>query len=143
MSPSASFVVKLADFGLATVLETSERNAGADDKHSGGAESGIGQGQSVVGTMLYACPEIVQSLPYTENADVWSLGCILYELASLQAPFAATSLLHVVKRIVECEYEPLLIRGEQSDEEIAALAAADEAAFQVGPCIMSAHQLLS
>lgn len=133
VSPSASFVVKLADFGLATVLETSERNADSDGKHGGGG-AGIGQGQSVVGTMLYACPEIVQSLPYTENADVWSLGCILYELASLQAPFAATSLLHVVKRIVECEYEPLLIRGEQSEEEIAALAAADEAAFQVSLC---------
>ncbi len=143
VSPSTSFVVKLADFGLATVLETSERNAGADGKHGGGAGGGTGHGQSVVGTMLYACPEIVQSLPYTENADVWSLGCILYELASLQAPFAATSLLHVVKRIVECEYEPLLIRGEQSEEEIAALAAADEAAFQVGPCNMSYHQLLS
>ena len=65
----------------------------------------------------------------------WSLGCILYELASLQAPFAATSLLHVVKRIVECEYEPLLIRDEQTEEEIAALAAADEAAFQVSLCI--------
>lgn len=43
-----------------------------------------GGGQSVVGTMLYACPEIVQSQPYSENADVWSLGCIMYELASLQ-----------------------------------------------------------
>lgn len=123
MSPSASFIVKLADFGLATVFDSSEQRSDDAD--------GIGHGHSVVGTMLYACPEIVQSLPYTENADVWSLGCILYELASLQAPFAATSLLHVVKRIVECEYEPLLIHGEQTEEEIAALAAADEAAFQV------------
>ena len=130
---AASFIVKLADFGLATVLDSSSEPraggaAGANDGGGGGV--GIGQGQSVVGTMLYACPEIVQSKPYTENADVWSLGCILYELACLQAPFAASSLLHVVKRIVECEYEPLLLRGEQSEEEMNALAAADEAAYQ-------------
>lgn len=144
VSPSSSFIVKLADFGLATVLESSEQREGTDGERGGAAAGGIGQGQSVVGTMLYACPEIVQSLPYTENADVWSLGCVLYELTSLQAPFAATSLLHVVKRIVECEYEPLLIRGEQSEEELAALAAADEAAFQVSALndAMAYQQLL-
>ena len=75
----------------------------------------------------------VQSQPYSENADVWSLGCILYELASLQAPFFAASLLHVVKRIVECDYEPLLLREEGEAEELAAAqlaAVEEEAAYQ-------------
>jgi NIMA (never in mitosis gene a)-related kinase len=84
----------------------------------------------------------VQSQPYSENADVWSLGCILYELASLQAPFFAASLLHVVKRIVECDYEPLLLREEGEAEELAAAqlaAVEEEAAYQARLEIGRAH----
>ncbi|KAG9345199.1 hypothetical protein JZ751_009744 [Albula glossodonta] len=35
---------------------------------------------SVVGTILYSCPEIVKSEPYGEKADVWAAGCILYQM---------------------------------------------------------------
>lgn len=36
---------------------------------------------------FYTAPEILQQLPYTEKADIWSLGCIIYELCALQRPF--------------------------------------------------------
>ena len=39
--------------------------------------------KSFVGTILYSCPEIVQSQPYTNKADIWSLGCIIYEIMTL------------------------------------------------------------
>jgi NIMA (never in mitosis gene a)-related kinase 10 len=57
--------LKLADFGLA--------------KQWGNTQS-TSVMKSFVGTILYSCPEIVQSKPYTEKADIWSLGCIMYEL---------------------------------------------------------------
>ena len=47
--------------------------------------------RSVVGTMLYSCPEIVQQQPYNAKADVWALGCILYQMATLEAPFAGAA----------------------------------------------------
>lgn len=38
---------------------------------------------SFVGTLVYTCPEIVQNMPYDDKADIWSLGCIIYELTTL------------------------------------------------------------
>ncbi len=58
------FNIKLADFGLAKKWGTQSASVM----------------KSFVGTILYSCPEIVQSQAYTEKADVWSLGCIIYEL---------------------------------------------------------------
>ena len=58
--------IKLADFGLAKKWGTQSAAASVM--------------KSFVGTILYSCPEIVQSQSYTEKADIWSLGCIIYEL---------------------------------------------------------------
>ena len=42
---------------------------------------------SRVGTLLYMAPEILDGQPYNHTADIWSLGCILYELCTLEKPF--------------------------------------------------------
>lgn len=42
---------------------------------------------SKVGTPLYMSPQLIQDSGYNENADVWSLGCIIYELCELNSPF--------------------------------------------------------
>eukprot|EP00793_Prasinoderma_coloniale_P001081 PRCOL_00006072-RA len=85
--------VKLTDFGLARV-----RRKQNDREFS--------VMQSVVGTMAYSCPEIIQHMPYTDKADVWSLGCILYQLMALRPPFECTNPLALAMRIVEMEYDP-------------------------------------
>jgi NIMA (never in mitosis gene a)-related kinase 10 len=74
--------VKLIDFGLAKTLE-----------------NGIKVMQSVVGTIAYTCPEILQGQGYTEKADIWSMGCIIYELMSLKPPFQAGNPLTVAKKV--------------------------------------------
>ena len=38
------------------------------------------------GTPYYACPEVWQDKPYDARSDLWSLGCILYELCALRPP---------------------------------------------------------
>lgn len=45
-------------------------------------------------------PEMVQELPYTHTADLWSLGVILFELATGAPPFTATNIYGLVQRIV-------------------------------------------
>lgn len=80
--------VKIADFGLAKQRGT----------HSSSHT------QAFVGTILYSCPEIVRNRPYTEKADIWSLGVILYELATLQQPFTGENPLAIARKIVEEDY---------------------------------------
>ncbi|KAL4469437.1 hypothetical protein ABPG74_004690 [Tetrahymena malaccensis] len=84
------FNVKLADFGLAKTLNQS-----------------VNMLQSFVGTLMYSCPEIVQNRPYSEKADVWSFGCVLYELMMLKPPFQSGNPLMLAKKIVDLEYESI------------------------------------
>merc|ERR1719321_2128235 len=84
----SQLLAKLTDFGLA-------------------AEEDRAALQSTVGTILYCCPEIVQHQAYTEKADIWSLGCLLYKLAMMQDPFPGNNPLSVARKIVECSYAPV------------------------------------
>ncbi|CAF4131767.1 unnamed protein product, partial [Adineta steineri] len=56
---------------------------------------------SIKGTPLYMCPELVDEKPYDHSADLWALGCILYEVYHGQPPFFTNSILHLVKMIAE------------------------------------------
>jgi serine/threonine protein kinase len=40
-----------------------------------------------VGTPLYMAPEIIKGEGYMYSCDVWSLGCVAYELVELTSPF--------------------------------------------------------
>uniref|UniRef100_A0A8D0MDS7 Protein kinase domain-containing protein n=1 Tax=Sus scrofa TaxID=9823 RepID=A0A8D0MDS7_PIG len=62
---------------------------------------------SVVGTILYSCPEVLKSEPYGEKADVWAAGCILYQMATLTPPFYSTNMLSLATKIVEAAYDPV------------------------------------
>ncbi|XP_034985995.2 serine/threonine-protein kinase Nek10 isoform X1 [Zootoca vivipara] len=62
---------------------------------------------SIVGTILYSCPEVVKSEPYGEKADVWAAGCVLYQMATLNPPFYSTNMLSLATKIVESAYEPV------------------------------------
>lgn len=63
--------------------------------------------KSFVGTIIYSCPEIVQSQTYTNKADIWSLGCIIYEIMTFSQPFNASNPLTIAKKIVDGEYEAI------------------------------------
>ncbi|XP_067305596.1 serine/threonine-protein kinase Nek10 [Pseudorasbora parva] len=62
---------------------------------------------SVVGTILYCCPEIVKNEPYGEKADVWAAGCILYQMTTLTPPFYSANMLSLATKIVEAVYDPV------------------------------------
>jgi len=82
--------VKITDFGLAS------------QRHSSGSVM-----ESVVGTVMYSCPELLTSRRYTEKADIWALGCILYQMATLSPPFIGSNPLSVTMRIVEGFPDPI------------------------------------
>ncbi|XP_027886486.1 serine/threonine-protein kinase 36 isoform X2 [Xiphophorus couchianus] len=76
--------VKLCDFGFARAMSVSTLVL-----------------TSIKGTPLYMSPEIVEEKPYDHTADLWALGCILYELHTGVPPFYTNSIFHLVQLIVK------------------------------------------
>lgn len=86
-------IVKLGDFGIAKILQNTVELA-----------------KSCVGTPYYLSPEICENKLYDSKSDVWALGCVLYELATLRRPFMAGNVKSLILKIVKGTYPPLPLR---------------------------------
>ncbi|MEQ2160669.1 Serine/threonine-protein kinase Nek8 [Goodea atripinnis] len=64
-------IVKIGDFGISKILVSKSK------------------AYTVVGTPCYISPELCEGKPYNQKSDIWALGCVLYELASLKRAFEA------------------------------------------------------
>ncbi len=53
------------------------------------------------GTPYYASPEVWKDLPYDSKSDVWSLGCVFYEVLALVPPFRAKDMNGLFKKVTE------------------------------------------
>ncbi|XP_070762318.1 serine/threonine-protein kinase Nek3 [Enoplosus armatus] len=82
--------IKLGDFGSACILNSSKAYA-----------------HTYVGTPYYVAPEIWDNAPYNNKSDVWSLGCVLYELCTLRHPFQASSWKSLILKVCRGAYPPL------------------------------------
>jgi hypothetical protein len=60
-----------------------------------------------VGTPYYMSPEIVSDMSYTHKSDIWSLGCIIYELCQLSPPFNAKTQWSLIDKIKQGSYAPI------------------------------------
>ncbi|CAK80844.1 unnamed protein product (macronuclear) [Paramecium tetraurelia] len=59
------------------------------------------------GTPYYASPEVWKGEQYSWPCDIWSIGCIIYELAAQQPPFRAADLQSLSRRIQTGVYDPI------------------------------------
>lgn len=59
------------------------------------------------GTPYYTSPEIWSNLKYDGRVDIWSLGCLLYELATLRPPFVAKDFPGLSRKVTLGYYEPI------------------------------------
>ena len=59
------------------------------------------------GTPYYASPEVWKDLPYDLKSDIWSLGCVLYEMCALVPPFRADDMNGLFKRVLKGSYPPI------------------------------------
>lgn len=51
------------------------------------------------GTPYYASPQVWKDKPYGVKSDIWSLGCVLYEMCALRPPFTATDLQGLYRKV--------------------------------------------
>lgn len=83
-------VVKLGDFGISTVLRNTY-----ELKHT------------ICGTPYYFSPELCLNKPYNNKSDVWALGCILYEMTTLNHAFDGNNMKSLVQKILKGVYPPI------------------------------------
>eukprot|EP00002_Diphylleia_rotans_P000998 TRINITY_DN10541_c0_g1_i1.p1 TRINITY_DN10541_c0_g1~~TRINITY_DN10541_c0_g1_i1.p1 ORF type:complete len:445 (+),score=93.56 TRINITY_DN10541_c0_g1_i1:163-1497(+) len=67
------------------------------------------QAFSKVGTPLYMSPDVLDGGGYDWKSDVWSVGVLLYELATLKSPFMQedSNLYAIYRKIQKGEFDPL------------------------------------
>jgi serine/threonine protein kinase len=57
--------------------------------------------------LLPSAAEICEDKPYNAMSDVWGLGCILYEMATLKRAFEGNSLPALVTKILRGRFSPI------------------------------------
>ena len=67
----------------------------------------IGMALTQIGTPYFTAPEIWNQKPYDYKCDIWSLGCILYEMATLHVPFLGLDMKELYQNIINSEYKPI------------------------------------
>jgi serine/threonine protein kinase len=92
--------IKLLDFGLAKQAP----GLGPDDVTIQAVMTAEGQ---ISGTLQYMAPEQLQGKKADARSDIFSFGCVLYEMLSGARAFAGSSAASVIAAILEREPEPL------------------------------------
>ena len=75
--------IKVGDLGVAKLLGQTQNMA-----------------HTIVGTPYYLSPELCEEKPYNHKSDIWSLGCVLYELCTFRHPFEAKNQGALIMKIV-------------------------------------------
>ena len=100
-------IVKVLDFGLAK-LSSRERPISETDSMAptqNMINTAVGM---VLGTAHYMSPEQTRGFELDARSDIWSLGCVLYEMISGRQPFHGSTTIDVMSGILNNEPESLL-----------------------------------
>ncbi len=90
--------VKVTDFGIARVTTTADT---------------VAQTAAIMGTAAYLSPEQAQGLPNDGRSDIYSLGCVLYEMVTGRPPFLGDSPVAVAsKQVLEQPVPPSRLNSD-------------------------------
>jgi serine/threonine protein kinase len=82
--------VLLGDFGISKILDST-----------------VELTSTCIGTPYYMSPDLYKYNKYSYKADIWALGCVLYELCNLRLPFEANSQAALSVKIMKGHYSPI------------------------------------
>ena len=118
--PEGDELLKIVDFGVSKILEP-----------DGPAAAHLTRTQTSVGSPLYMSPEQMRSARSANfRTDQWSLGAVLYRMATGHLPFDAKSLPRLCAQVLEADFVPIATR---CPELPAQFAQAVERCFRLSP----------
>ena len=85
-----NLTVKIGDFGIAKILSSTSSYA-----------------HTFIGTPYYISPELCKDQPYNDKSDVWALGCVLYELCTLNHPFEGGTQVEIYEKIITQKFKSI------------------------------------
>ena len=94
--------LKVLDFGLARLVSTDDSDTGDDSPTVDMTQEG-----AVVGTPAYMSPEQASGMKVDSRTDIFSAGCVLYELVTGRSPFHSGSVPETLRRVL-CEEPPAI-----------------------------------
>jgi serine/threonine protein kinase len=93
----------IIDFGISTILNNNKTDFA----------------KTKIGTPYFMSPEQVEiNKKYNSKCDVWALGCILYELVTLDKPFRAVNIQSLNIKIIKSDYKPIVNTFNDLDIEL-------------------------
>jgi NIMA (never in mitosis gene a)-related kinase len=93
---AAPDLFKIGDLGISTVLQQRQL------------------AKTQIGTPMYLAPEVWKKRPYDSKCDIWSLGVLLYEMATFSYPYIARNARDL--RVKVCTAEVPNLKGRYSTE---------------------------
>ena len=71
-----------------------------------------------VGTLLFQSPEMFDSCDYDSKTDIWSLGCILFQLCNFDFPFNAYKEEKLIQNIQQGRHKQMDMRNSQEIRDL-------------------------
>src|SRR5258708_26083716 len=113
--------VKVLDFGLAKLSESRHMGIAPGFISDPEAQTRMQlqtQAGMIMGTVAYMSPEQARGREVDRRTDVWSLGCVLYEMLTGQQPFRGETTADAIANIIHREPVPLLMLRQDANAEL-------------------------
>ena len=102
-------VVKVLDFGLAKVWDGAPQSDVSASPRLTATDFG---GRAILGTPAYMSPEQARGQSLDRRTDIWSFGCVLYEMLTGRAPFAGDTISDTLAAILEHEPDRTMLPAD-------------------------------
>jgi serine/threonine protein kinase/cytochrome c-type biogenesis protein CcmH/NrfG len=109
-------IVKVLDFGIAKLTlprTTAHTDGEAPTLAQVNTETGM-----ILGTTHYMSPEQARGLDVDARTDIWSLGCVLYEMVTDRRPFSGPTPLDIMTGILSREPDSIVTHAPERPEEL-------------------------